>query len=124
MSNIIVLIITIMSALALGILMMELIGWSVHISMTRNNSEKHSWGNFDDFLKMVKKGKWEEREETIHYDSLFAKDMEDYNNWKLHADIIIFNGRGMILRFIPYIRYTIWKYNLAKKRRSFQKINW
>ena len=113
-------------ALVLTIIMvfMSSIGWSVHIDMTRKNTKTHGWGNFNDFLKMIEKGNWEEREEAAFCDSLFAKNKDDYYNWKVHADILIFDGKGMILRFIPYLKYVMWKRNLERKKRNFKKINW
>lgn len=65
--------------------------WQVHIDMTKRNSDKYGYGNFDLFKREFVKYNWESKRWK---DSLF-----DYNtNSQYHAGIIQFVGIGMIMR--------------------------
>ena len=75
--------------------------WVVHINMTKESTQKYGWGNYETFLREFKKCNWENRGWE---ESLF-----DYEtNSQLHASIIKFKGKGMLLDPLSYLRVVIF----------------
>lgn len=99
-----------------------LIEWSVHISMTKEDSKKYGWGNYKKFIREFNKYNWDDKGWNIgkpHNPSFWDRE----NKCKLHADIIKFNDIGMVInnpidlqRVKKHMKqYYIEKYNPIHK---------
>jgi len=67
-------------------------------------ASEYGRGSFSIFMKCLKKLEWS-RDINFPY-SFFHQDRSNY----IHARIIRFNGVGMTLGFISYIKFTIWQH--------------
>lgn len=92
------------------------INWSVHIVMVKDHCNNYGWGNFKQFKENFYK--YDLKNDRGWKDSFFNYN----NNSECHADIIEFNGNGMILYPIDYLRYKLFIINISKKRHK--KIVW
>jgi hypothetical protein len=108
-----IIIISLSIGLALIFIIVWIIGWSVHITMNNSTSyDAIGWGNFHQFVSQFNKyNKWK-------YDSQFNSffgEGQEWDSYKIHADIIKFNNCCMNLYPIDYLRYHIWLHNQKKK---------
>ncbi|MGM0409113.1 MAG: hypothetical protein ACQEQF_00005 [Bacillota bacterium] len=99
-----------------------ILDWLTHISMVRNNTEKYGWSNFNKF-----KEKFEEYNMIEYEDELFNGSYIRYKNryedfCKVHADIIMFDNKGMILGFISYIKFKLFIMKI--KSNSKKTVRW
>lgn len=88
--------------------------WVTHISMVKGECSRYGWGNYRKFKEQFNKVEWER--DSHHPYSFFGKNGRHDH---IHADIIRFNGDGMILPFISYIRYSAFiamnKYKVTRE---------
>lgn len=86
-----------------------IVSWSVHLSMTIEscNRNKTGWGSYSEFVNLFKTC------ELKHdgYSSYFNTKGDS----KIHASIIMFNNKGMLLNYIDWIRINIFLFNLRRK---------
>ena len=89
--------------------------WEIHISMNVNSGKPYDWCTFNTFMREFNKYKDDSRLESKNYfkDSIFLYDGFRHVVY-LHASIIEFDEKCMILYPLSYIRYCIWKYNFTK----------
>ncbi len=74
--------------------------WTTHKEMTIEYSDTYKIGNFDDFIREF--NAYEEWVVLEHFPkSKFGK-VGAYNKYEIHANIIKFNGVGMVLDFFSY----------------------
>ncbi len=95
-----------------------MIDWSVHISMNKDESKPYDWCTFKTFKK--------EFDKYINNPKLYIKKYGDYSIFLdgtglnrivyLHASIIRFNDKCMILYPYSWLRYLVWKRNFTKSR--------
>lgn len=93
-----------------GIISMFLIStfyipWSVHKGQVSDFTPQNIKGNFNDFKREFSKIHWERSDD--HKNSLFEIGryrIIDESESQIHAGIIEFNGVGMKLDFISYLR--------------------
>lgn len=95
-----------------------MIDWSIHISMSKDQKKPYDWCSFKTFKKEFDKHK--------NNPKLYIQKFGDYSifvnrtDWNnivyLHASIIRFNDKCMILYPCSWLRYLIWKRNFAKSR--------
>lgn len=98
-----------------------LIYWSVHISQNKSERCPYGWGNFTKFLKQFNKyDKWITKGWST---SLFGKG-DDYYKYYIHADIIKFNGKCMILDPVSYLKFKLFMKNICKEINGIKKIKW
>ncbi len=110
----------IISAILLFSITIFLVFYSTHISMNKNREYIYGYANFKTFLKEFNKKTWI-REARWPY-SYFTK---EYDSNKIHASIIQFDNKGMILYPLSYIRFSIWNYlNRYKKSNTMNIVKW
>ena len=102
-----------------------IIDWSVHISMIKDEDKPYDWCTFRTFKKEFDKYK---NNPQLHIEkfsdySIFVKGMNLNYIVYLHANIIKFNDKCMILYPFSWLRYRIWKRNFAKSRNSSKVSN-
>ena len=69
---------------------------SVHRSMVINNCDVWDYGTFDEFVREYEKYEWETH--GSFENSLFVKDYYSSKvKTRIHADIINFEGKGMVM---------------------------
>lgn len=85
------------------------ISWDTHIEMNKKEHLPYDFVTFDRFIEEFNKYK---DNVDLKYDKIF-------NSWFLeksertvyiHADIIIFNNKCMILYPISFLRFKLWEY--------------
>jgi len=82
--------------------------WSSHIMMVKKTTNRHIVGSFKTFLNEFNKyDKWT-RDDKWKY-SYFGVD-ENWESYRIHANIIAFGGTGLILYPHSYIRFRIWTF--------------
>lgn len=98
------------------------ISFSVHKSMTSEYSEIWGYGTFDRFKKEFESRVW--RQDTMFKGSYFGE-RNDYRmgtGSQIHADIIRFDGKGMVLRHIHYFRYLMYMRSKMPPRVNRKKL--
>jgi len=107
-------------AVALVVLVDMYINWSVHRDMVKSSANEWGKGNFDNFRTEFNKRKWE-RNKLFPY-SWFDQSNILYDQNYIHASIIKFDGKGMILDFISYNKFRNWsRKNKCKIPMSIEK---
>ena len=97
-----------------------MIDWSVHISMNKDQNKPYNWCSFKTFKKEFDKYKGNPKLYIRKFDdySIFVHGTYSSYIVYLHASIIQFNGKCMILYPCSWLRYCIWKRNFAKSHRQ------
>jgi len=97
---------------------LTLINWSIHRSMVKNSTNKYGVANYKKFLEEFNKVEWTLSE--WFNGSLFSE-----SNDKYHAQIIAFNGKGMIISNpISYLLVILYvKIYIKKNFEDNRKIN-
>jgi hypothetical protein len=94
--------------------------WDIHRDMTISNTDSWGYATFKVFKVFFDKFDWDR--DISYPESYFGKE-DDYNKNKIHASIIKFNNKGMVLYPWSYIRFSYWlKKNSYSKRKH--KSNW
>lgn len=78
------------------------VDWLIHLSMTKDEKTDYGWGSFEDFKREFGKYNWN----SGAYDE---STWDRQNNCKFHANIVVFNGVGMLLKS-PIAFYKVKKY--------------
>lgn len=91
------------------------VNWNTHRFNTINKTNVWGYGNFKQFKKEFNKIEW-------RYDSLFPSSFfcADPRGTEIHAGVIKFNNKGMVLTPLAYIPVHIFLYRM-KKRTKFTK---
>ena len=95
--------------------MVWMVEWTTHIHMNKFRNKPYNWCTFKMFTKEFDKYKDNPELEkgAFNGESIFL-----YEGYRpivyLHASIIEFEGKCMILYPISYLRYGIWKYRFNK----------
>ena len=102
--------------------------WSVHIEMNKENGMPYDWCTFKRFKKEFDKYRNHPQLEKGAFggESIFLYGANCSHIVYLHASIIEFNGKCMILYPHSYFWYCIWKwyFNKERKRTNKQKGLW
>ena len=93
-------IITILT-IALTGLMITFVTWRVHLAQTRELTERYGWGSYESFRREFER---EGRQWTLENGSLF----ECHTASKFHASIVKFDGKGMLLPFLDWLRVILY----------------
>lgn len=80
--------------------------WLAHVDMTMERTINYRYGTYKDFIREYKKYNWEM---SKHSKNSYIEIKDTYRT-KIDASIIMFDGKGMILYPISYIRFSINKY--------------
>lgn len=94
-------------------------GYDTHIFMVKLYSIEWGYSNFDVFMNEYNKRTWE-RKITFPY-SHFS---DVYTDTRIHASIIQFDGKGMILDFWSYIKFLFWLNRNKLNRNSKPHVIW
>ena len=101
-----------------AILIMFSISWTVHVDMSIEQNKPYDWCTFRTFLKEFDKYK---NNPELYIDKIFDNSIFLYEaNCKhvvyLHASIIEFNEKCMILYPHSWMQYCIWQNRFVKSR--------
>ena len=97
-----------------------IVSWTTHIEMNKQQGVPYDWCTFKRFIKEFNKYKDHPELKAGEWgrSSIFLCEKFD-NGYKdtvyLHANIVQFDGKCMILYPYSYLRYCIWKRNFNKK---------
>lgn len=85
------------------------ISHSVHKSQVRDFTEEYGRGNFKIFLRHFTNRDWERCRH--HRRSFFIYPRNSpYSSSEIHAGIIKFDGKGMLLDYWSYLRFLFWEW--------------
>jgi len=76
------------------------ISYLVHRSMTITETTAWDYGSYKDFIKQFQSISWDPRNPTWA-GSFFSHDTDS----QLHASIVEFRGKGMVIKFTSYPKY-------------------
>lgn len=95
-----------------------MIDWSVHISMNKGENKPYDWCTFKTFKREFDKHKNNPKLKIENFGdySIFIYGSYLSRIVYLHANIIRFDDRCMILYPCSWLRYRIWKRSFAKSR--------
>jgi hypothetical protein len=82
-------------------LMIPFITWRVHLSQTRDFTEHYGWGNYRAFRHEFECRDWDNENWRC---SFFESDTDS----KVHAGIVKFDGKGMLLPFFDWLRVMLY----------------
>ncbi len=77
--------------------------WRIHREMVSEHTGQWDYGGVAEFIREFRKQKWEGQKpgsRSLHSHS---------DNSQIHADIIEFNGKGMVLRRRAWLWFLFWK---------------
>lgn len=100
------------------------VNWGTHVEMTKKHCKANGYymGTFKDFLKEFSNREWVKDQE--YENSFFNKnDHYDKDN-KIHASMIIFDGKYMLLYPISYIRFYFFRKKYSQKTRVNSNGKW
>lgn len=93
-----------------------LIMYSIHVSMVKGETITYGYATFEKFKKQFYKNK-------LLKDECYVSCYQNKtNNSIIHCDIIKFNGIGMILYPISFLKYKMFMHNLSKTK--YIKVKW
>jgi hypothetical protein len=95
--------------------------WTTHIGMVKENVNEYGYANFKTFLNEFNKYDWVRQD---HWEYSYFGTGDEYNKYYIHADIIKFNGKGMILYPHSYIQFKIWSYKNRIIKTTHNKKLW
>lgn len=98
---------------------MFMTNWTVHISMNKGQGKPYDWCTFKTFIKEFDKYKNNPKLYTQHLrdeTSIFLDGENSESIVYLHADIIRFNEKCMILYPHSWLQYCIWKRRFTSNR--------
>lgn len=103
---------------AIAMLTAWMIDWSVHISMNKYENKPYDWCTFKTFKKEFDKHKNNPKLKIEKFGdySIFIYGSCLNSILYLHANIIRFDDKCMILYPCSWLRYRIWKRSFAKSR--------
>ena len=88
-----------------------MVSWIVHISMNIDQNKPYDWCTFKTFKREFDKYK-----NKLHADDTFRNSIFLDKTVYLHASIIEFNDKCMILYPHSWLRYCIWKRRFVSNR--------
>jgi len=86
-------------------IIITLIGWTVHLEMTKEDVSEYGYGNYSDFKKEFNKKEWTRNK---MYPKSFFNDIGFLDN-HIHARIIKFDNKGMCLTYFAYLRFIYFE---------------
>lgn len=94
--------------------------WLTHVEMVKTNTECYGKANYKIFLKKFNEldGKWDRKgwNSSLFYIPIKSNRFYDFDRKsEFHANIIMFDGKGMILNPIDFIRAKIYVKKYIKK---------
>lgn len=100
-----------------------IVDWTTHISMCLDEQCLWGWGNFEKFIDQygMHNGWYIDR---FWPKSIFSR---SGNDWYIHASIIKFNGKCMILGPLSWVLFKIWlkrQTDMMKGDEVIRRISW
>lgn len=89
-----------LSVVAMALLLLALSSWSVHREMVNDHCPKRAIGTYREFVLAMSHHKW--KREPNYPTSFFDRS----TNSEVHASIVQFDGCGMLLGFLDWIRVS------------------
>ena len=102
-------------------ILMFLVSYSVHRSQVLDEGVGWGYGNFEDFIREFNKRQWE-KDGTYKKSFFGVGDRHGLDH--IHASIIKFDGKGMILDPISYLFFKIWEHQNRRSKALFVKDLW
>ena len=96
-----------------------LIDYLTHISSCKDEDLPYGYGSFKDFIREF--NKYNNWITNSHRGDFFS---EDYEKYYICANIIIFDGKVMILYPISYFKFEIWNLKKWKEMKGIKRISW
>lgn len=90
--------------------------------MVKDKDVPFGYGTFKDFMREYNAYKGWSRDYNFR-SSHFSEGDRNNDKWYIHANIILFDGKGMILYPWSYIAFMYWL-SKNKLNRKFNKVNW
>jgi len=98
--------------------------WTVHRSQTIEFSDCYGYGSFKNFMDHYQSIEWT-RESTWRKSHFSQSDIWKKRSGYIHAGIVEFNGKGMVLRYpFSWIRYLFWIRKHKLKNKNKKTIDW
>lgn len=95
------------------------ISWSIHRSMTVDEGPQWGYGTYRQFLVQYDRQDWEDVSKWGNWsDSLFCHETGS----KIHASIIKFNGKGMVLTPRAWLHFLIFVVPAIKRHNQGNRI--
>ena len=79
--------------------------WQVHSEMVKSSTDTYGYADFNAFIREFHK--YHNWDYDPKYRSYFGIG-EEYKAYKIHADIIMFEEKGMILDFASFYKMKKW----------------
>jgi hypothetical protein len=99
------------------------VSYSTHKDMVRTSTRQYGYGTFEDFKREFAKRKWIYR--SLWRDSLFGSDDSYDCGNKLHASIIEFDGKGMMIKnSIEYLKVRIYIAEAVRIAKNRDLVDW
>lgn len=96
---------------------MFLIAQTTHKNMTVDNTQIWDYGTFESFKREFEKRKWNHE----GWDNSF---FDRLTNSQIHAGIVSFDNKGMVLLGLHYVKVYFYLRPLCKKKTKKQKGLW
>lgn len=118
MSEILVALCVVLSTLITILFIVFMCVWDTHIYMNKRKDKPYDWCTFKTFKKEFDKYKDNPELEKAAFDgnSIFLRKDGFHYLVYLHADIVMFNEKCMILYPHSYLAYNIWKHHFNKQK--------
>ena len=113
-------IITCIISPCLCLFLVGIVDWSMHISQVKIFCDAYGYADYKIFEKYFQKY-LSEMTYDDSWHSFFAK---DYSTHEIHAGIIRFENKGMILDFISYLKFCYFMYKFKKAYTRKRIIKW
>lgn len=116
MSDVLIVLSIFLGAFVTVFLLAFISSWLTHIDMNKGENKPYDWCTFSTFKKEFDKYKDNPKLEKAAFtgESIFLRENLHYIVY-LHADIVKFDEKCMILYPHSYLAYHIWKHNFNKK---------
>ena len=119
----------IIKSFLVALISISLIIYSTHIIICRDQDLPYGYGTFKDFIREFNKyNNWKIESynnwKIESYKGSFFGKGDDWERYYIHAGIIIFDGKTMILYPISYFKFKIWSKKKWKEMKGIKKISW
>jgi len=122
-------VINLLIATGIGILLTWLIylilDWAIHRSMTLWDCNSYGYGSFKNFMDQYNSMEW--KRDSIWPKSHFNYELikDEGHKGHIHASIVTFYGKGMILKFpFAFMKYRSWLKANKLKQPKKSKVDW
>jgi len=105
-----------------------LINWNIHRIMCKGEHLPYGYATFKQFTKEFNKCKGKLKHEEYFNKSIFIEVINEKNSLVnecyIHAGIIKFNDKCMIIKPHEHWKFLLWKYQFLKSINQKEKVDW